>query len=155
MFAEVPDPSAPAHLVCPGLNPDLTAARGTVTLAEWSLDDRLGTPAVNRARHLVATIRVAEFAAVRSGAGPATHDLLRRLTAEVPGATESITRPTATGVAADLAAAARAALDDPALAAAAAAEEPLRASALVRAARLDDRQRLFGVPPVPHQRGSA
>lgn len=155
MVAAVPDPSAPAHLVCPGLNPDLTAARGTVTLAEWPLDDRLGTPAVNRARQLVATIRVAEFAAVRSGAGPATHDLLRRLTAEVPGATESITRPTATGVAADLAAAARAALDDPALAAAAAAEEPLRASALVRAARLDERQRLFGVPPVPHQRGSA
>ncbi|MEV6489618.1 hypothetical protein AB0M20_13480 [Actinoplanes sp. NPDC051633] len=141
--------------VCPGLNPDLTAARGTVTLSAWSLDDRLGTPAVSRAHHLVATVRVAEFAAARPGAGPVAHDLLRRLAGEIPGARESITNATAAGAAADLAALARVAIDDPALAEAVAAEEPARAEALARAAQLDDRQRLFGLPPVPHQRGRA
>jgi hypothetical protein len=143
------------YLICPGLNPDLTAARGTVTLSAWSLDDRLGTPTVARARHLVATARVAEFAAARQGASPAAHDLLRRLAGEVPGAPESIIQATASGAAAGLAAVTRAALDDPALAAAVAAEEPVRAAALARAAELDERQRLFGVPPVPHQRGGA
>jgi len=143
------------YLICPGLNPDLTAARATVTLSTWSLDDRLGTPAVSRAHQLAATVRVAEFAAARQGASSAAHDLLRRLAGEVPGAPESITQATAAGAAAGLAAAARAALDDPALAAAVAAEEPVRQAAVARAAQLDERQRFFGVPPVPHQRGGA
>ena len=50
---------------------------------------------------------------------------------------------------------ARAALADPALAGAVAAEQPVREAAAARAAELDERQRLFGVPAVPHQRGGA
>ena len=49
----------------------------------------------------------------------------------------------------------RTALEDPALAAAVAAEQPIRDAAVLRAAELDERQRLFGVPAVPHQRGGA
>lgn len=131
------------YLICPALHPDLAPARGTVTLSTWSLDERLITPAVARAHALVATVRIAEFAAARPGAS--ARELLQRLALEVPGGPEAL----------DLAEAARAALDDPALAAAAAAEEPARTAALARADHLDEHRRLFGVPSVPHQRGGA
>ena len=39
--------------------------------------------------------------------------------------------------------------------AAVAAEQPVRDAAVRRAAELDERQRLFGVPTVPQQRGGA
>ncbi|MFG1608741.1 hypothetical protein [Actinoplanes sp. NPDC049265] len=133
------------YLICPALQQDLTPARGIVTLSTWSLDERLSTPAVARAHALVATVRIAEFAAVCQGASAGAHELLRRLAADVPGGPESL----------DLAAAARAALDAPALAATAAAEEPARTEALSRAELLDDHRRLFGLPSVPHQRGGA
>lgn len=133
----------PPFFICPALQLDLAPARGIVTLSTWSVEDRLSSPAVARAHALVATVRIAEFAAARPGAG--AHELLRRLAADVPGGPESL----------DLAEAARAALDDPALAAAARAEEPARLAALTRADSLDERHRLFGVPPLPHQRGRA
>ncbi|MEV7629166.1 hypothetical protein [Actinoplanes sp. NPDC089786] len=131
------------YLICPALHPDLAPARGTVTLSTWSLDERLITPAVARAHALVATARIAEFAAARPGAS--ARELLQRLALEVPGGPEAL----------DLAEAARAALDDPALAAAAAAEGPARTAALARTDHLDEHRRLFGVPSVPHQRGGA
>ena len=135
----------PPFFICPALQHDLAPSRGIVTLSTWSVEDRLSSPALARAHALVATVRIAEFAAVRAGAGACAHDLLRRLAADVPGGPE----------APDLAEAARAALDDPALAAAAAAEEPARLAALDRAEHLDERHRLFGVPALPHQRGPA
>jgi len=136
-------PAPGPFYICPALQEDLTPARGLVTLSTWSLEDRLSTPAVARAQALVATVRVAELAAVRPGA--AASALLQRLAADIPGGPE----------APDLAEAARAALDAPSLAAAAAAEEPARLAALSRAEHLDERHRIFGLPPLPHQRGRA
>lgn len=194
-----------SQLICPALTLDLAPARGMVALSAWPLADRLCTPAVARAHSLVATVRIAEFAAVRPGASGCAFDLLRRLSAEVPGGLEAFgapggpetaelranraakaapgdadadalsggqtqapvggqtnassggqtNAPSGGQGAARLAEAARAALDDPTLAAAVAAEEPAREEALTRAVTLDERHRLFGVTPLPHQRGGA
>jgi hypothetical protein len=145
--ASVPpaDPVPAPSLICPALQQDLTRVRGFVTLSTWSLDERLSTPAFARAHALVATVRIAEFAAARPGASASAQALLRSLAVDVPGGPEAL----------DLAVAARAALDDPALAAAAAGEEPARADARARAELLDEHHRLFGLPSVPHQRGGA
>ena len=139
----------PGYLICPGLNADLTAVRGVLTVSTWAFADRICTPAVARADALAATVRVAELVAMRPG-GCASR-LLRRLAATVPGGPEAldVLNPAA------LADVGRAALDDPALAAAVAAEQPIREAAVLRAAELDERQRLFGVPAVPQQRGGA
>jgi hypothetical protein len=137
----------PRYLICPGLNVDLTAARGVLTVSTWALADRICTPAVARAEALAATMRVAELVAMRPGACATW--LLRRLAATVPGGPEEIDvlNPAA------FAEVARTALADPTLAAAVAAEQPDRDAAVLRAADLDERQRLFGVPAVPQQRG--
>ena len=139
----------PGYVICPGLNADLTPARGVLTVSTWALADRIGTPAVARAEALAATVRIAELVAMRPGACATW--LLRRLAATVPGGPEAldVLNPAA------LADVARTALDDPALAAAVAAEQPIRDAAALRAAELDERQRLFGVPVVPQQRGGA
>ncbi|GAA3338270.1 hypothetical protein GCM10020358_17740 [Amorphoplanes nipponensis] len=81
---------------------------------------------------------------MREAAGLAATRLLRRLADEVPGGPEAyaVQHPAA------LADAARTAL-------AAVPEVPLAAETVQRWAALDERQRLFGVPRVPHQRGRA
>jgi hypothetical protein len=141
-------PARPPYLLCPGLNPDLTAARGLVSLSTWPVAERIVTPAVTRADHLASVARVAEFVAMRPGLCGAA--LLRQLAEALPGGLEAldVLNPRS------LAEAARAALIDPALVNAVTADEPLRAAAAERAARLDARQQLFGVSAVPHQRGS-
>jgi hypothetical protein len=128
---------------CAALRPDLTAAPGLLALTDWSLDRRMVTPAARRADELAMIVRVAEFVAMRRGAGRAADRLLRELAARVPGGVEAL----------DLADAARAALSDAGLTAQLAAEEPVRAAAAARAAELGQRQQLYGVPAVPHQRG--
>ncbi len=137
------------YRICPGLQPDLTAAPGHLTLSTWPVADRLCTPAVARAEALAATVRIAEFAAMRPGRSAGS--LLRRLAETVPSGPEAVdvSNPGA------LAEAARAALTDPVLVAAAAAEAPIRDAAVRRAAGLNEQQRLFGVPALPHQRGGA
>jgi hypothetical protein len=137
----------PRYLICPGLTGDLTAVRGVLTVSTWGLADRICTPAVARAEALAVTVRVAELVAMRPGVCAAW--LLRRLAATVPGGPEAldVLNPAA------LAEVARTALDDPALAAAVAAEQPIREAAVLRGAELDERQRLFGVPALPQQRG--
>jgi hypothetical protein len=139
----------PPYLICPALAADLTAVRGILTVSTWALADRIHTPAVARAEALAATVRVAEVVAMRPGACATW--LLRRLAADVPGGPEAVDvlNPAA------LAEVARAALEDPALVSAVAAEQPVRDAAVLRAAELDERQRLFGVPAVPQQRGGA
>jgi hypothetical protein len=130
-----------APVVCHGLTADLAAAH--VALAEWPLEHRIITPVSVRLAALGAVARVAEFAAVRpDSGGAAVRLLLRALATDVPGGPEAT----------DLGAAARAALNDPDLVAAVAAEAPYRAATAVRAAALDRRQQLFGVPPLPQQR---
>jgi hypothetical protein len=131
---------ARAPVVCHGLTTDLAAAH--VALAEWTLEHRLVTPASVRHAALVAVARIAEFVAMRPGAGGAAVRLLRALAADVPGGPE----------AGDLATAARAALHDPELIAALAAEAPERSATAERVAELDRTQQLFGVPPLPQQR---
>jgi hypothetical protein len=135
------------YLICPGLNLDLTAARGVITLSTWPVADRLRTPAAARADALATVVRVAEFVAERPG-GCATW-LMRDLAATVPGGREAfdVLDPAALGDAA------RHALADASLAAAVEAEAPLRDAAAERAAHLDLRQRLFGLATLPHQRG--
>ncbi|GIE95771.1 hypothetical protein [Paractinoplanes rishiriensis] len=128
---------------CAALRPDLTAAPGLMALADWSLDRRIMTPAVRRADELAMIVRVAEFVAMRRGAGRAAGRLLRELAPRVPGGVEAL----------DLAEAARDALADAALTAQIAAEGPVREAAAARAAELDQKQQLYGVPAVPHQRG--
>ncbi len=137
------------YVICPGLQPDLTAARGHLTLSTWPVADRIRTPAAARAEALVATVRIAEFVAMRPGRSAAR--LLRQLAEAVPGGPETldVAQP---GTLAD---AARAALADPALAAAVTAEAPVRTAAARRAARLDEQRRLFGVPGLPQQRDGA
>lgn len=135
------------YLICPGLNLDLTAARGHLTLSTWATADRICAPAAARAGALVATVRIAEFVAMRPGR--CATRLLRQLAASVPGGPEVGDHPRA------VAEAAREALADPALADAVAAEAPLREAAARRAARLDEPQRLFGVTGLPQQRGGA
>jgi hypothetical protein len=128
---------------CCALTPELTAARGLVALAQWPVDRRLVTPAVRRAEALAMVLRVAEFVAAQPHAGRSADRLLRQL---APGVPDGV-------VAFDLGDAARAALADPRLTAAVAAEEPVRRAAVRQAAALDEAQRLYGVPAVPHQRG--
>ena len=140
-----------AYRICWGLNANLTAARGLVALAAWPVARRIVTPAVARADALAMVVRVMEFVAVQPAVGASVARLLRRLAAEVPGGPEAVhvLRPGA------LADAARLALADPALADAVAGEQAARCEAAARAALLDVRQQLFGVPAVPQQRGHA
>jgi hypothetical protein len=128
---------------CVPLRPDLTAIPAMVALAEWPIEQRILTPAGRRAGELAMIVRVAEFVAMRRGAGRAADRLLRELAQRVPHGVEAF----------DLAEAARNALADASLTAAQEAETPLREAAAARAAALDVRQQLFGVPAVPHQRG--
>jgi hypothetical protein len=128
--------------LCVALRGDLTAAPGLIALAEWPLSRRIVTPAARRADELAMIVRVAELAAMSPGRAAAR--LLRELAERVPHGAEAL----------DLAEAARAALADPELVAAIEAEEPAREALLARAARLDERQQLFGRPAVPHQRGN-
>jgi hypothetical protein len=128
---------------CAALHPDLTAVRGFVALAEWSLERRIVTPAGRRADELVMVLRLAEFVAMRQFAGRAADRLLRQLAHRVPHGVEAL----------DLAEAARAALGDPRLADQLAQEAPIREEAASRAAALEARQQLFGLPGVPRQRG--
>jgi hypothetical protein len=129
--------------LCAALRPDLTAAPGLVALTEWSLERRIVTPARRRADELAMVLRVAEFVAMRQGAGRAADRLLRELAPRVRDDIEVF----------DLADAARAALSDAGLAAELAAEEPNRAALVTRAGELEMRHRLYGVPAVPQQRG--
>jgi hypothetical protein len=128
---------------CAALNPDLTAARGLLALADWPLERRIVTPAVQQAAAFTMIIRIAEFVAMRSFAARSADRLLRELAQRVPHGVES----------ADLADAARSALRAPRLIAAIEQEEAIRADAARRAAALDGPHQLFGVPGVPHQRG--
>ena len=128
---------------CRALIADLTPARGLIALAEWPLDRRIVTPAVRRADALARVVRIAGFVAAQPRSGRCADRLLRELALGVPHGPEAL----------DLAEAARAALTDPRLTAQIAAEEPVRVAAVRRAAGLDEWQRLFGVPAVPHQRG--
>jgi hypothetical protein len=129
--------------LCAALTGDLSAAPGLVALAEWPLARRLVTPALRRADEFAMIVRVAEFVAMSPVAGRPPAGLLRELARRVP---DGVTAP-------DLAEAARAALTDPRLTAAVAAEAGWREEVLARAAELDERQRLYGVPIVPRQRG--
>jgi hypothetical protein len=143
----VPDLATLLRVRAPGfaaaLRPDLTAARGLIALADWPLERRLLTPARQRADTLAMVLRVGEFVAIQTSAGRAADRLLRGLAEGVPHGVEAV----------DLVEAVRAALAEPELAAAMQAEEPSRAAALDRAAELDPRQQLYGVPAVPQQRG--
>ncbi|MFI5492862.1 hypothetical protein [Actinoplanes sp. NPDC051859] len=161
------DPHAlTAYRICPALHHDLTAARGLITLAGWPLERRLVSPAASRAHALAAVVRVAEFVAIRAQAGPAAVDLLRRLADTVPGGPEAflIHDPRALADAArsalaDLAtssvsAVAGAVTDDGAGGAVGSRTVGVVAEAVMRRwERLDERQRLFGVMSLPHQRG--
>jgi len=133
----------PASGLCAALTLDLTPVRGLVALADWPLEQRIVTAAGQRADGLTAVIRVAEFVAMRPGAGRAAHRLLRALAEDVPHGPEAL----------DLAAAARVALDAPELVAAIEADQPRRAAAVERARGLSREQQLYGLPAVPHQRG--
>ena len=129
--------------LAPALTAELAPAWGVFTLAAWPLERRLLTPARQRADALAMVLRVAEFVAAQPHAGRAADRLLRELAHGVPHGPEAL----------DLADAARAALTDERLTTALAAEQPVREAALRRAADLDETQRLYGVPGVPHQRG--
>jgi hypothetical protein len=135
--------------ICRGLRANLTAARGLVALAAWPVARRIVTPAVARADALAMVVRVVEFVAVQPAVGASVARLLRRLAADVPGGPEAV-HVLDPGV---LVGAARLALADPALADAVAGEQAARGEAAARAALLDVRQQLFGVPAVPQQRG--
>jgi hypothetical protein len=89
--------------------------------------------------------------AVQPAVGASAAGLLRRLAADVPGGPEAV-HVLDPGALVD---AARLALADPALADAVAGEQTAREDAAARAAHLDVRQQLFGVPAVPQQRGHA
>lgn len=127
----------------PALTLELTPSWGVLTLAAWPVEQRLLSRARQRTDGLAMVVRVAEFVAAQRHAGRAADRLLRELAQGVPHGPEAL----------DLADAARAALADERLAARLAAEEPIREAALVRARRLDETQRLYGLPGVPHQRG--
>lgn len=130
---------ASPYRICPALRPDLTAARGLLTLSVWPVAGRVAVPPADL---FAAVVRIAEFIAMREAVGAAAAALLRRLADEVPGGPEAyaVQHPTA------LADAARAAL-------AAAPVPPLPAETVRRWEELDEHQRLFGVPRLPHQRG--
>ena len=129
----------PAPTVCHGLSAALAPMH--VALAEWPLDHRIVTPVAARVAALTAVVRICEFVAMQPGAGRSAERLLRSLATEVPGGPEAL----------ELAAAARAAIE----ATDVSVEAALRAATTARAAALDPAQRLFGVPPVPHQRDRA
>jgi hypothetical protein len=131
----------PAPTVCHGLSATLGPRH--VALAEWSLDRRIVTPVADRLAIFTAIIRIAEFAAMRPGAGRSAERLLRSLATEVPGGPEAL----------DLPAAARAAAES--ARADVTAEDQLRETISVRAAALPPVHRLFGLPPVPYQRDGA
>lgn len=137
------DPDAlTAYRICPALLGDLSAAPGQLTLSSWSVERRLVSPMRNRADALAAVVRIAEFVHIRATAGAAAMSLLRRLAENVPGGPEAflVQDPRA------LADAARAALAQlPA--------EPAPAALVSRWELLDERQRLFGLHSLPHQRG--
>ena len=130
---------AGAYRICPALQPDLTATPGLLTLSLWPVEGRVAAPPADR---LAAVVRIAEFVALRGNAGAAAATLLRRLADEVPGGPEAyaVLDPAA------LADAARTAL-------AALPVTRLPAGTVRRWEALDERQRLFGVPRVPQQRG--
>jgi hypothetical protein len=130
--------------LCAALRGDLSAAPGLVALAQWPLSRRIVTPAARRGDELAMIVRVAEFVAMAPSVSPASARLLRELAQRVPHGVEAL----------DLAEAARAALTDPRLVAQIAAEAPAREALLARAADLDERQQLYGVQAVPHQRGN-
>ncbi|WP_306212251.1 hypothetical protein [Actinoplanes sp. RD1] len=135
-----PDTLAAYRLV-PALHHDLSAARGLVTLSGWPVARRLVSPAAARANALAAVIRIAEFIVIRASASAAAMDLLRRLAESVPGGAEAflVHDPRA------LADAARAALAE-------LTPEPVPDALVARWELLDERQRLFGVMSLPHQR---
>jgi hypothetical protein len=139
-------------LLCRALTAaDLVPAGGLVALSTWALSSRISTVTSVRVDALTAVVRVAEFAAVQSGASPTVARLLRDLAAQVPGGHEAydVMDPGA------LADAARAALAAPALIDAAAQDRAGRDTAADRAtARLDERQLLFGARPVPRPRNA-
>lgn len=136
-----PAGDASGYRICPALQPDLSAARGLLTLSTWPIEGRIPAP---RADLLAAIVRIVEFIAMRQVAGAAAAALLRRLADEVPGGPEAyaVQHPEA------LADAARSAL-------AAVPVPPLPAETRRRWETLDEQQRLFGAPRVPHQRGGA
>ncbi|MEV4639262.1 hypothetical protein AB0J80_18100 [Actinoplanes sp. NPDC049548] len=131
-----------AYRICPALHHDLTVARGQVTLSGWPVGRRLVSPRSARANTLAAIVRIAEFVAIRAQASSAVIDLLRRLADTVPGGPEAflVHDPRA------LADTARAALAD-------VGAEPVPEAVERRWEGLDERQRLFGVMSLPHQRG--
>jgi hypothetical protein len=130
-----------AYVICPALHPDLTAARGLITLSTWPIAGRIPAPDADA---LAAVVRIAEFIAMRESVGPAAAALLRRLADGVPGGPEAyaVQNPSA------LADAARAAL-------ATVPAPPTPEGTVRRWAALDHREQLFGLPGVPHQRGPA
>ncbi|MEU7907025.1 hypothetical protein [Actinoplanes sp. NPDC049118] len=128
-----------AYRICPALLPDLTAARGLLTLSTWPLTGRVAAPAADE---LAAVVRIAEFIAMRETAGQAAAALLRKLAEGVPGGPEAyaVQNP------ATLADAARTAL-------AGVAVTPLPEETVRRWSGLEPRQQLFGALGLPHQRG--
>jgi hypothetical protein len=132
-------PAGAAYRICPALQPDLTAARGLLTLSTWPLEGRV---ARRPADLLAAIVRIAEFIAMRESAGAVAAALLRRLADEVPGGPEAY----AVHDPAALADAARAAL-------AGVPAPALPAETARRWADLDEQEQLFGLPRVPRQRG--
>lgn len=137
-----------AYHLCRGLDAHhLTPAHGLVALSTWPLPTRIITRPSARVDALTATVRVAEFVAVRPGASGDADRLLRRLAADVPGGPE-VYDPMNPRSLAD---AARAALAEPRLTAAVAADLPVRRAAAARVAQLDERHRLFGLAAVPRQ----
>ena len=134
-------PAGAAYRICPALQPDLTAARGLLTLSTWPVEGRIARPPRDL---LTAIVRIAEFIAMRDAAGAAAATLLRGLADEVPGGPEAY----AVHDPAALADAARAALADVPVAA-------LPVETNRRWTGLDEQQQLFGLPRVPRQRGPA
>jgi hypothetical protein len=129
---------------CCALDQELAPVRGMVALDQWAIDRRIVTPAQQRADELAAIVRVVEFVALRPSAARSGDRLLRELATRVPDGVAAV----------DLAAAARAALVSPRLAEALAAEAETRSSAVRRVAGLAPEHQLYGLPAVPHQRGS-
>ncbi len=128
---------------CAVLRPDLSAVAGMIALAQWPIEQRIVTPAQQRAWLLAGIGRVADFVAGRGYSDRSGHELLRALARDVPYGPEAV----------DLVEALRLALREPELVAALAAQAPIRAAAVARAAELDQRQQLFGIATVPPQRG--
>ncbi|GAA2522055.1 hypothetical protein [Winogradskya humida] len=133
-----------AYRIVPALHHDLSAARGLITLSGWSVARRLVSPRQARADALAAVVRIAEFVIIRASASVAAMGLLRRLAENVPGGAEAflVHDPRA------LADAARAALAE-------LTPSPAPDALVSRWELLPERQRLFGIHSLPHQRGGA